>query len=615
MKTIGDMTPGVTILDVLEAEGVLAPELNRKKVVAAIMAAATAHYPAGTSGGKGGQFAPGHPAYGTRQVLVSKLKAAGYTGPTSYPMNRLRAIADAHAAKTGVNVTTATGLTPGQQVAANIMATRAQPTNTPAPSAAFIAGRLAAQQTAPQPNAAFLAAQAITQRSMSQSPGLAPAQAVVTPVSTAGMKRTQLVAHLRSTGYTGPVSYNTDKLRDIIARRAGGVYTPAATAPAAPKTIPGSTLGTTVERFGATDRSVASHVKTIDVHTPAGLDEFNLIAAHVGVQGVTAADVAAITQHGQQTGYTNYASSYLRDDLSKALIARQALADLAADPKMGRNAMITLAGNSGAYIARKNASADAIRADLVKQFGVRAKPNLQRHADAARRAIAAKAKADAALQAAMASVGGGTQQGIGGLGKVLPKDFAHAAYAGDKGHPTPAGYTNRGRAVQQVASAYSVLGHDVARPHEFVDSLTELSTRDDIRTVVYRGVSGYRAGDAQKHVQQMASGTHYVGDGIYGQGTYSSPSKNTAAGYAGTNGLLMAFGIRKDAKIVKHSDVAMVQNALYASGDLRGLDIGTVAMMMGADVMQVDDGTNHHVIYNRTALVMVRPDANGKFKN
>lgn len=152
------------------------PRPGKQDVVRAILAAATRHHPAGSAGGKGGQFMPkagggggrvGTPSGGTRSQLVTRLRSTGYTGPTSYPMNRLREIAGQHVATTS-------------------------------PLRERLAETVSSVTTSDQ---------------LSRTPTV---NIQSTPAVDVGqMNRTQIVASMRANGYAGPTSYNMTRLREI----------------------------------------------------------------------------------------------------------------------------------------------------------------------------------------------------------------------------------------------------------------------------------------------------------------------------------------------------------------------------------------------------------------
>lgn len=151
-------------------------------------------------------------------------------------------------------------------------------------------------------------------------------------------------------------------------------------------------------------------------------------------------------------------------------------------------------------------------------------------------------------------------------------------------------------------------------------------------TDLYRTVRGQGGVSGQVYVQDFRTGDYFAGKGLYGNGTYFTPSKSYAESYGGE---LIQAGLRSDAKVVSYSDLQelMKQNsgldtyrqALFERGwsekDVSLLDafqkmdrinaqeIGKFAVSMGYDA--IDLGTMPHtfpevIVLNRTALFIKR---------
>lgn len=151
-------------------------------------------------------------------------------------------------------------------------------------------------------------------------------------------------------------------------------------------------------------------------------------------------------------------------------------------------------------------------------------------------------------------------------------------------------------------------------------------------TDLYRTVRGQGGVSGQVYVQDFRTGDYFAGKGLYGNGTYFTPSKSYAESYGGE---LIQAGLRSDAKVVSYSDLQelMKQNsgldtyrqALFERGwsekDVSLLDafekmdrinaqeIGKFAVSMGYDA--IDLGTIPHtfpevIVLNRTALFIKR---------
>lgn len=139
-------------------------------------------------------------------------------------------------------------------------------------------------------------------------------------------------------------------------------------------------------------------------------------------------------------------------------------------------------------------------------------------------------------------------------------------------------------------------------------------------TPVYRGTKGSGTGRA------FQSGDHYPGVGMYGNGTYTSASKDLARMYAGSSGDLASIGIKPDARVITWEDLRTLMaeapkrpnvtrfadeaswiEASYRHDLLYG-DPGRYATSLGYDVIYSPgaSGAPEYVILNRTAVVTRR---------
>lgn len=89
---------------------------------------------------------------------------------------------------------------------------------------------------------------------------------------------------------------------------------------------------------------------------------------------------------------------------------------------------------------------------------------------------------------------------------------------------------------------------------EEMDNLTHKNL-----TEVFRGISGSE-GSKKTYTEQYRTGEHYVGIGIYGNGTYTSNMKKTAHEYAGnvnpqSNDGILRMAIKKEARVIDYDTV------------------------------------------------------------
>lgn len=109
---------------------------------------------------------------------------------------------------------------------------------------------------------------------------------------------------------------------------------------------------------------------------------------------------------------------------------------------------------------------------------------------------------------------------------------------------------------------------------------------------------------AAEIIEQYKSGQHFVGQGIFGNGTYFSDSIDDARKYAsGEGGALFTAKIAPDARVINWND----RHSLGQSVDWS--NFGQWAVEQGVDVIQVGndvaDGSGiFHVVLNRTKVVI-----------
>ena len=176
-----------------------------------------------------------------------------------------------------------------------------------------------------------------------------------------------------------------------------------------------------------------------------------------------------------------------------------------------------------------------------------------------------------------------------------------------------------------------------------VDSVAELKTMEGLykqpdgsNVIFYRGVAEEQFADQFKGLGADGD-IHYLGKGIYGNGTYAAaPStantpdglqqaKQTAVEYALAakapkgvqNKRVTAFGLRGDANIKTFEQDSMKayyewedlvkEEALVRTG-IRAIDVGEAAASLGIDAYQVPRGQaeDYWVILNRGAVVAAR---------
>ena len=151
---------------------------------------------------------------------------------------------------------------------------------------------------------------------------------------------------------------------------------------------------------------------------------------------------------------------------------------------------------------------------------------------------------------------------------------------------------------------------------------------------VYRGISGRSKRDpefAAKAVEEFKTGPHYAGNGIFGNGTYTSTWIATAQDYAdGINANVMQIAISPTARIISHEElIKMVNKDLDKIAKKEGKDnsgqlwadsrtyekykifanSGRYAASKGYDAIKVTQGTravddHYYVVLNRAKVAV-----------
>jgi hypothetical protein len=140
---------------------------------------------------------------------------------------------------------------------------------------------------------------------------------------------------------------------------------------------------------------------------------------------------------------------------------------------------------------------------------------------------------------------------------------------------------------------------------------------------VYRGVRGGSLQGTVDMVQSYATGDHFVGQGIYGNGTYTAEDYSFAKGYANqyANGV-MRIALHKDAKVIDYPAAKAATDALSRSKAKKTVadravvadNVGRWAALNGYDAIRVNvqaenyGGVGHFfVILNRGAVAVQNP--------
>jgi hypothetical protein len=193
---------------------------------------------------------------------------------------------------------------------------------------------------------------------------------------------------------------------------------------------------------------------------------------------------------------------------------------------------------------------------------------------------------------------------------------------------------SRQRDFIELSKIYEAQGFN-AKP-ELVAKRSDLEKRNDLITrdngkplIMYRGVLSEEFADQFRGVGKDG-GTHFAGQGIFGNGTYAASAtpksddvsaQKTAKEYSGWNSTpahITAFGIRKDANVVDFNQGSSAErsaafNQWYArtldqASRKTGLpvnDLGHAAAILGIHAYRVpqDEKEDYWVILNRGALV------------
>ena len=171
--------------------------------------------------------------------------------------------------------------------------------------------------------------------------------------------------------------------------------------------------------------------------------------------------------------------------------------------------------------------------------------------------------------------------------------------------------------VELVSAAMDKYGYN-DKPSVSDEEFNELKNAG--ATVVYRGVEPKGNMTADEITIDFREGDkHFVGGGHYGQGTYTTSSKEEAKLYTGgdNNGAMMAMAIRPEAKIIDYADIEGEAfrllnsqndpNLQYSDGfTFLERDESATAMHLGYDVIKRQSTANetHYIILNRSAVVL-----------
>jgi len=192
------------------------------------------------------------------------------------------------------------------------------------------------------------------------------------------------------------------------------------------------------------------------------------------------------------------------------------------------------------------------------------------------------------------------------------------------------------RFVKRGAGCIAIIGDELG-----AGQLPELITEDELAEEVANGGKELWRGFGQggeKNAEQFKTGELYVGKGLYGCGTYTTPDKGVAEMYSGNKPdpkSMAHMVLKSDARIVEYDDMLgdyekgitrnnliAIKNARYpgverfVTDDLKHFihtftfDVGGIGLLQGYDAIRVKDNKtsagDYYVILNRGALKVVR---------
>ncbi len=193
----------------------------------------------------------------------------------------------------------------------------------------------------------------------------------------------------------------------------------------------------------------------------------------------------------------------------------------------------------------------------------------------------------------------------------------------------------------QDGTGSDVLGGLIAREQGFDAHPTPVTTEEfdqlakdkQLGQVLFRGVKGYEAWNgrsgktaAEMH-DELRTGPHRFGNGIFGNGIYMATTKRHAESPEyndKTPGAVGRYALRRDAKVVNWDDLVREHSAFLSARkpgdpdyDLNS-DIGRYAAASGYDAIRIPKGTepgvgrpaggNQYVVLNRGALISDVPE-------
>ena len=155
------------------------------------------------------------------------------------------------------------------------------------------------------------------------------------------------------------------------------------------------------------------------------------------------------------------------------------------------------------------------------------------------------------------------------------------------------------RAIQQESGASGL--------PQLVDDISSVSTG---QTLLYRGLEDRLGVTAVEMADEFRSGPLFPGEGIFGNGTYTTTSLKSAEWYGDE---VLKMTLPNTAKTIKYDDLTdKWQEAMDAMPDTPvkklAADPGRWAAMQGYDAIIVErkNGSAHYVVLNRSILTVER---------
>lgn len=203
---------------------------------------------------------------------------------------------------------------------------------------------------------------------------------------------------------------------------------------------------------------------------------------------------------------------------------------------------------------------------------------------------------------AQKSHGGG--RGGGGIGKMTQVDESWAKKVNQEA-----------KSVKEALSmGYEKYGYN---DKPIVSDTEFQKLKDNNAQIIYRGVKSNENMSADEILDDFRYGDkHWVGEGYYGNGTYTSELKTTADFFAGggyESGAVMEMAIKPDAKFIFYDDLGteLLEYGKKYGFESEGFalldqDPSMFAMHLGFDgiLREHDQGDWHRIILNRSAVVV-----------